>query len=99
MTEPQNTRLIPLTQGKFAIVDEEDWAAASLGKWRIISREKTFYVAKTGRLPNDKCTTVYLHRFITGAEKGQTVDHINHDTLDNRRSNLRICTTAENSMN
>ena len=40
----------------------------------------------------------YLHRYIMGLQKGdsRTVDHINFDRLDNRRSNLRVCTHAEN---
>ncbi len=40
-----------------------------------------------------------MHRQIMGAKKGDVVDHINHDTLDNRRDNLRICTTAQNAYN
>lgn len=41
----------------------------------------------------------YLHRIITNAQKGQVVDHINHDTLDNRRENLRVVIHAENRRN
>lgn len=43
--------------------------------------------------------TVILHRFIIDAPKGQMVDHINHDTLDNRRENLRLVTHTENQQN
>ena len=42
---------------------------------------------------------VKLHRFITDCPVGMVVDHINHDTLDNRKSNLRICTNSENLQN
>lgn len=42
---------------------------------------------------------VYLHRLIMGFPKGKDVDHINHDCLDNRRSNLRVCTRSENLAN
>lgn len=42
---------------------------------------------------------ILLHRLILGAKKGEQVDHINHNVRDNRRSNLRICTTAQQSYN
>ena len=41
----------------------------------------------------------YLHRIIMNAKKGDVIDHINHDTLDNRRENLRIVTHSENKRN
>ena len=43
--------------------------------------------------------TMYLHRYLLDAPKGLTVDHKNHDTLDNRRSNLKLCTNQENNVN
>ena len=47
----------------------------------------------------DKRTTIGLHRWIMNCEKGLQVDHINHNTLDNRKCNLRICTQLENANN
>lgn len=40
-----------------------------------------------------------LHRFITNCPREKVVDHINHNTLDNRKANLKICTRFENQQN
>lgn len=48
---------------------------------------------------NTKNGIVMLHRFILKAKKDEIVDHINHDTFDNRDENIRICTQSENMMN
>lgn len=58
-------------------------------------------------LPNEQHTVFYaissrgtlMHRLITGAPKGMDVDHINHDGLDNRLENLKVCTHKENMQN
>ena len=57
------------------------------------STNQYFVAAKT------KEGTIQLHRYILDAPDGLEVDHINHNSLDNRRSNLRLCTTAQNSQN
>lgn len=48
---------------------------------------------------NGKRKWQIMHRIIIGAQKGQIVDHINGNVLDNRKQNLRICTAAENARN
>jgi len=75
-------------------VDEEDAELVSRYRWYVGDRSWTKYVYCSigGR-------TVYLHRLITGAPKGAYVDHINHDGLDNRRTNLRICSNRQNMRN
>jgi hypothetical protein len=74
--------------GKCALVDEDDYDRVASLKWSVIS----------SGYANNK-TIGLMHRFILGAPKGMDVDHINGQTLDNRRSNLRICTRSENQRN
>jgi hypothetical protein len=80
---------LKLTKGKEAIIDDIDFERVSQRKW---SFHHTGYVV--GGYPQ-----VRLHRFILNAKKGEYVDHINMDKLDNRRENLRLCTPAQNQYN
>jgi hypothetical protein len=91
-------KIIPLSQGLTALVSDEDFEFLSQWKW---------YAAKTGsgniyarRVDHRKKNKViFMHRVITNAPGGLVVDHINHNTLDNRRENLRVCTNYENFQN
>jgi len=94
-------RRIPLTQGKFAIVDPERYDQLASYKWFAMRNRRTFYAmrivkAKHGN-PNRK--KVRMHREILDVPEGKFVDHINHNGLDNRRANLRIVTNLQNSWN
>lgn len=89
---------IPLTKGKEAIVDEDDFKKFGLLNWHVNSG-KNLYAATSYRDKNGKQKKLSLHRAIMGSPKGLVVDHINGDTLDNRKSNLRVCTIKENSRN
>ena len=82
------------TKGKVAIVDDADFAWLSQMKWYAKEGTRTFYaVTMVGR------RHVPMHRLIMGSPKGKDIDHINGDGLDNRRSNLRVCSRSENLMN
>jgi hypothetical protein len=96
MASIDNTRFIPLTQGKLAIVDFEDYEAISKYKWCIMS---TGYAAKGALLPNGKRGLVLMHRVIMNTPNGMDTDHVNGDKLDNRRCNLRICSRSQNMQN
>lgn len=95
-------RVIRLTQGMATIVDPEDYDRVAQHKWnaRYDPKTRSFRAVHTYYAPGTPGhTTYYLARFILDAPKGMHVDHINHDTLDNRRCNLRICNSAENRRN
>lgn len=86
---------IPLTRGMVTVVDADDaprLLGMGRGKWSALNSGHGYYAVKGGG-------GALMHRLLLGAEKGQCVDHINGDTLDNRRENLRLCTAAENSRN
>jgi hypothetical protein len=83
--------IIHLTKGKSTIVDDEDLARLSDLTWTL--HNKGYAKAIVDR------QTILMHRFIMQPVTGQDVDHINGNKLDNRRSNLRLCTRSENLMN
>lgn len=85
-------KYIPLTRGYEAIVDDD---YESNIKWHISSHG----YARGERSSNGKRVRVMLHREIIGAKKGEIVDHINGNPLDNRRSNLRIVTLKQSMQN
>lgn len=60
---------------------------------------QSYYVATTKQLGNNKSTTIKLHSIIMNAKPRQKIDHKNHDTLDNRKENLRFITTSQNGTN
>ena len=94
-------RKIPLTQGKFAIVDPEDYQELSKYNWYAVRSPRGFYAVRTVFTKKARVVrkTVGMHRVILNAPEGKFIDHINHNGLDNRKSNLRICTIQQNIWN
>jgi len=88
---------IKLTQGKWAIVDDDDYEALSRQKWYAYQKHSGWYASSTSSRPNRR--QLHMHRVIMSAKAGELVDHINCDGLDNRKQNLRICSRAENARN
>jgi len=81
-----------LKGGYVIIVDDDDSAVISRGGWhRKVDKRGYAFVSGTG----DKI----LARIILGAKTGEVVDHINGDTLDNRRANLRLTNWSGNARN
>ncbi len=89
---------IPLTQEKFALVDEADFEELSKYKWYVTKSHRDLYARRKVHKTN---SCIYMHRQILGLTKKDKMDtdHINHNTLDNRRCNLRICTRSQNNQN
>lgn len=89
-------RLIPLTMGQVAIVDADDFERLNRFNWFAIWSKytKSFYAR---RKENRK--SLSMHQEIIECPKGQVVDHKNHNTLDNRKENLRPATRSQNNCN
>ena len=93
-------RHIPLTQGKYAIVDPEDYERFGQYRWFAVRSRDTFYAARSARREKDGRRKSYqMHREIMKIAEGMVCDHINGDGLDNRKANLREATCAQNNWN
>ena len=90
---------IPLTKGKFAIVDDEDYEELCKFKWHICNGYAAYDPYYSGKHAAITKKTFFMHRIIANAPEGMVVDHINGNELDNRRENLRVCTHAQNRRN
>ena len=107
MSETPQYREIPLSQGKIALVDAEDYERINQFKWYaklVLDRNPSlgFYACRNERDSTGKRRTVRMHREVLGLETSDSrvVDHRNPtETLDNRKYNLRIATRSENARN
>jgi hypothetical protein len=80
-------RKIKLSQGRYALIDDADYELVSKYKWHYL---------KIGYAASKSSVGIYMHRLIQNPPKGMVVDHINGDTLDNRRANLRALSIRDN---
>jgi hypothetical protein len=105
MTTPSTDyRLIPLTQGQFAKVSPQDHEWLSNFNWFALWSECTssFYASRNSTyVRGEKRFQISMHRAILSLDYGdkRIGDHVNMDTLDNRRMNLRVASPAENLRN
>lgn len=88
LIQPSEFKLIPLSKGMLAKVDNEDFEELSKHNWNT-----THYGYSFNRILG------LMHRYIMKTPEGMDTDHINHDKLDNRKSNLRICNRTKNNAN
>ena len=93
--------LVPLTRGLYAKIDADDYAIIAPYRWFAENvnprNESPLTYARTNRSGGKK---MYLHRLLMGAQKGVQIDHVRiEDTLDCRRSNLRVASHGQNMQN
>lgn len=95
------SKMIALTKGYSALVDDEELEELSVHQWFAIQhRSGHVYAARnSGRRADGKYRHLYMHRVLMCAPSNLQVDHINGDGLDNRRSNLRLATFAQQRRN
>lgn len=88
---------IKLTKGEYAVIDDKDYFEISKYNWHF---SNTGYAARNlssaGKL---KHKLIHMHRELMNPNKKEEVDHINNNKLDNRRDNLRVCSSSENKFN
>lgn len=85
-----------LGRGKFALVDDQDYALLSQHRWYLTPKGyASAYPCKNGL----KASQIKMHRVIMNPPKTLVVDHINHNKLDNRRCNLRVVSELANRQN
>lgn len=96
---------IKLTQGQVALVDDEDFEELNKVKWHAAwsSQTNSFYAVRNYRVRGEywRLESERMHRLILGLGKDdpRQVDHLNHDTLDNRRANLQPSNHRQNGEN
>lgn len=92
---------IPLTQGRFTLVDDADHEQLNQRKWYAYQDRNMWYARHNSQPYENKRLSILMHRVILGLRHGdgKQVDHIDGDGLNNQRSNLRICTNTQNQHN
>ena len=88
---------IPLTRGKFTLVDDEDFEGLSCFNWQAMKCRSTFYAVRTAPTVGGKPKTILMHRALCSGPLD--VDHKNGDGLDNQKENLRQATNRQNQGN
>ena len=90
---------IALSQGKFAVVDDDDFEWLNQWKWCAVKDRNTWYAVRHSPIQDGKRTMIRMHREILKPPENMGIDHKDHNGLNNRRCNLRAATTAQNMQN
>lgn len=96
-----DTSFVVMCHGIEAVIDTADLPFIRQFVWTPTFAKPIGHSYTITRVRDDsgQAHTKYMHRLILDAPSGMVVDHINHNSLDNRRSNLRVCTHSENMYN
>jgi hypothetical protein len=95
-------KLIPLSQGLFAKVDDEDYDWIMQWKWYANKAKHTIYATRHESIKGRKGAKrglIKMHRFILNNPTCENIDHADHDGLNNQKSNLRIANDRQNNAN
>ncbi len=90
---------IVLKTGESVLLDDEDYARIGWRCWRLKKSNKGGTYAVATAYENGRCRMISMHREIMNPPAEVALDHINGDTLDNRKSNLRAATNSQNQQN
>ena len=88
---------IDLGNGKFTIIDQADFQALSKFKWRAVKAKSNWYAKATIYKPGGNIE-ICMHRFLMRTPRALVVHHVNHNSLDNRRSNLRNMRKSDHAL-
>jgi hypothetical protein len=92
-------RRIYIDEGKYAIVDQQDYYTYGKYKWILSGDGNNWYAIGSMKIDSERTKLVALHRLIMNAPKGILVDHQNGNGLDDRIANLRFATYTQNAIN
>jgi hypothetical protein len=93
-------RRVKLTQGYYALVDDEDYQRVmAAGPWHAHVHKNSVYAAHTGPRIRQKQKVLQLHTLILNVHHSIRVDHKDGDGLNNQKENLRVATRAQNAAN
>jgi hypothetical protein len=87
------------TKNHIIIVSDEDYDRLSQFTWHVMKTKFNKLYARRWSDSSKNKKAISMHREVLNAPEHSEVDHINHDTLDNRRDNLRLCTRQQNTQN
>lgn len=92
-------KLIKLTQGKHAKIDDEDYELISKWNWYASRARGGRFYAMRREYFDGGSRSIMMHAVLKGTPSGMETDHLNGDGLDNQKSNLAICTVSQNQLN